>query len=52
MSETKDTSTLSQYILTAACLVVLIAGLQAARAILAPLLLACFFAVILTPVMR
>ena len=37
---------------TAACLVIVVAGMRAARSLVVPFLLACFFAVILTPVLH
>jgi len=44
--------TAGRYLITAAALVVVVAGLHAAKAIVVPFLLAVFFAVILTPLMR
>ncbi len=47
-----DKRTVYQYLVTAASLVIVIAGMRAARSLVVPFLLACFFAVILTPVLH
>lgn len=47
-----DKQTIYRYLVTAASLVIVIAGLRAARPLVVPFLLACFFAVILAPVLH
>jgi len=47
-----DKHTVYRYLVTAACLVIVIAGMRAARSLVVPFLLACFLAVILTPVLH
>ena len=47
-----DKDTVYRYLVAAACLVIVVAGMRAARSLVVPFLLACFFAVILTPVLH
>lgn len=47
-----DKNSLQRYLVTVACLVVVVAGMRAARSLLVPFFLALFFAVILSPVLH
>jgi predicted PurR-regulated permease PerM len=47
-----DKQAVYRYLVTAASLVIVVAGLRAARPLAVPFLLACFFAVILAPVLH
>ena len=47
-----DKDTVYRDSVAAACLVIVVAGMRAARSLVVPFLLACFFAVILAPVLH